>query len=544
MKSFLLSLISAMALVSTVYAAPGKPNVNAPKGGTWNYNFDAEPESLHPIMAGDIYSSRLFRYLHDSLCNNSLETWEFQPRLAEKWEISKDGLTFTFHLRKDAYFHNGDPVTADDVKFSLDAIREPKHQALNQLPYFEKITKVEVIDKYTIKFTASEKYFKNLESLCLMTIIPKSVYGNVDKSVKMQKETIGAGPYKLDKYEKGQNITISRFDKWYGKSEKTLDGFFNFDKIVFRFTKEDNILIERLKKGDFDFAELSTESYKKAVGPQFGKTVFANKVENSQPKGYGFIGFNFKNEALKDKAVRQAFAHLVNREAMNKKFFNGWNYLATSPVYVKSDQAPDLKPISFDPKKAQELLQKAGWTDSDKNGILDKMVNGKKQELRFSWIYSSKDSEKFWTIVKEDAKQAGIVLDLKLLEWNSFIKTVDDKNFDLISMGWGGGDVESDPKQIWHSASNGKGGSNYINYANVEADKLINDGRTELDKTKRNKIFKKLYTVIAEDVPYVFMFNRKFEYYANSNKISKPAETLKYDFGERTWWSAAAKATK
>ena len=544
MKSFLMSLVVVSALSSSVFAAMGKPNPTAPQGGTWNYNFDAEPENLHPIMAGDVYSAKLFSYVHDSMCTKSLETWEFQPRLAEKWEISKDGLTFTFHIRKDAFFHNGDPVTADDVKFSLDAIREPKHQALNQLPYFEKFTKVEVLDKNTIKFIATEKYFKNLESLCSMTVIPKSAYGNIDKSVKMQKESIGAGPYKLEKYDKGQSITLTRFDKWYGKTVKSDEGFYNFDKIVFRFTKEDNILIERLKKGDFDFAELNVESYKKAVGPQFGKTVFANKVENSQPKSYGFIGFNFKNESLKDKGVRQAIAHLVNREAMNKKFFNGWNFLATSPTFVKSNQAPDIKPIEFSPKKAQELLQKAGWVDSDKNGILDKTINGKKQELHFSWIYANKDSEKYWTMVKEDAKQAGIVLDLKLLEWNSFIKTVDDKNFDMISMGWGGGDVESDPKQIWHSASNGKGGSNYINYSNPEVDKLIDEGRSELDDGKRTKIFKKLYTVIADDVPYVFLFNRKYEFYANSSKVAKPADTFKYGFGEATWWPGAVKATK
>ncbi len=544
MKIILVLLLVSSAFVSTVIASPGKPNPTAPQGGTLNYNFDAEPESLHPIMAGDVYSAKLFAYVHDSLCTPSLETWEFEPRLAEKWEISKDGLTFTFHLRKNAFFHNGDSVTADDVKFSLDAIREPKHQALNQLPYFEKFTKVEIVDKYTIKFIATEKYFKNLTSLCGMTIIPKSVYGNVDKSVKMQKESVGAGPFKFEKYDKGQSIVITRFDKWYGKEDKINAGYFNFDKIVFRFTKEENILIERLKKGDFDFADLNVESFKKAVGPQFGKTAFANKVENSQPKSYGFIGFNFKDDVLKEKAVREAIAHLVNREAMNKKFFNGWNYLATSPVFVKSDQAPDAKPIDFSPKKAQEILQKAGWADTDKNGILDKMVNGKKRELHFSWIYANKDSEKYWTIVKEDAKQAGIVLDLKLLEWNSFIKTVDDKNFDLISMGWGGGDVESDPKQIWHSASNGKGGSNYINYNNPEADQLIEEGRSELDQAKRTKIFKKLYTVIADDVPYIFLFNRKFEFYANSNKVKKSADTFKYGFGESAWWSASAKATK
>lgn len=537
MKAFIFSLIT-LSMVSTVSFAANKPNASAPQGGVLNYNFDNEPENLHPVMAGDRYSTLFFEYVHDTLCANNPETWNFDPRLAEKWEVSKDGLSFTFFLRKDAFFHNGEPVTTDDVKFSLETIREPKHQALNQIPYYEKITKIDVIDKHTIKFTASEKYFKNLSSLCGLYVIPKSVYGNIDKSVKMLKESVGAGPYKLEKYDKGQSITATRFDKWYGNNVKEFKGYFNFQKVIFRFTKDDNILIERLKKGDFDYAELGTESFKKAVGPQFGKTVFANKVENSQPKSYGFIGFNFKNEILKDKDVRLAIAHLVNRDAMNKKFFNGWNYLANGPSFVKSDQAADMKPIPFDTKKARELLTKAGWTDSDKDGILDKTVNGKKMEAKFSFIYPSKDSEKYWTIIKEDAKQAGVEITLKFMEWNSFIKAIDDRNFDMMAMGWGGGDVESDPKQIWHSTSNGKGGSNYISYSNPEVDKLIDEGRGELDKAKRNKIFKKAYTLIAEDVPYIFMFNRKYEFYANSNKIIKPTETFKYNFGYRNWWTA------
>ncbi|MBC7465966.1 MAG: peptide ABC transporter substrate-binding protein [Bdellovibrio sp.] len=539
LKRFVLTTLATVIAGSlSLAAAAAGPNKEAPQGGIMNYNFDAEPESLHPIMGGDLYNAYLRELAFDTMCTNSDQTWELKPRLAEKWDVSKDGLTFTFFLRKDAYFHNGENVTADDVKFSLDAVREPKHQALNLIPYFEKFTKAEVVDKYTIKFTASEPYFQNLTTLCTMTILPKSVYGNIEKSVKMQKDIVGSGPYKMEKYDKGQSIILKKFDKWYGDKTADWKGYFNFAQINIRFTREENIMLERLKKGELDFARMGVESFKKATGAPFGTKVFANKVENSEPKSYGFIGFNFKRDIFKDKDVRTAFAHLVNRELMNTKFFNGWNYLATSPTYVKGDFAPSNKPIEFNPKKAQELLKKAGWGDSDKNGILDKMINGKKVDFKVSLIYANKDSEKYWTIVKEDAKKAGIDLELRFLEWNSFVKNIDDKNFDMMAMGWGGGDVEDDPKQIWHSTSAGKGGSNYISYENKEVDKLIDQARGELDKEKRKQTFKKLYGVIADDVPYVFMFNKKFEFYGNSAKMKKSAETFKYNFGYRAWWAA------
>ncbi len=540
LKNMILIAVTVSGLTNFAVAKT-EPNRNAPKGGVMNYNFGAEPESLHPIMSGDIYEAFFSEFVHDTLCANNPETYEFVPRLAERWEISKDGLMFTFFLRKDAFFHNGENVTADDVKFSLEAIREPKHQALNTMPYVEKLAKVEVIDSHTIRFTASEKYFKNMESICgIIKVIPRSVYGNVDKSVKMQKEAIGAGPYKMEKYDKGQTIVVKKFDKWYGDKTKEWKGYYNFDQVNFRITKDDNILIERLKKGDLDYAELpSVDSYLKAKGEPFGKTVFAKKITSEKPKSYNYIAFNFKDPVVKDIAVRKAFAHLVNRAEMNKKFRNGMSDLANGPVSVHSTQAADMKPIEFSPKKAQELLKKSGWADTDKNGVLDKIIDGKKVELKLTMIYPNKDNEKYWTMIKEDAKKAGIDLELKYLEWNSFLKTIESpEKFQMYTMAWGGGAVEMDPKQIWHSTSGGKGGSNRGNYANSEVDKLIDEGRAELDSAKRTKIFKKAYTLIAEDVPYVFMFNNKYEFYANSNKMKMTADNFRYDFGYTAWWSA------
>ena len=541
-KSLAALLIGLNLFVQAAHAV--EANANAPKGGVFNYNLDAEPESLHPIMKGDLYTRFYNRYVQDSLCENDFNTWQFVPRLAESWTVSPNGLEFTFKIRKDALFHNGQPVTADDVKFSLEAIREPKHEALDMIPYFETFTKIEVIDKNTIKFIAKDKYFQNLNSLCGFAVIPKSVYGDINKSVKMLKESVGAGPYKFKKYDKGQSIVIEKFDKWYGDKVPYWKGYFNFQTINFKITKDDNIVNERLKKGDLDYVEFrSTDGFLKVTGKPFKQNFKSEKfqtyaVKNDMPKAYGYIGFNFLDPILKDKNVRLAFAHLVNREEINKKFFENLNNLATSPVPVNTAQSPDRKPIEFNPAKAKELLTKSGWTDSDKNGVLDKVIDGKKVEMKLTFVYANKDSEKQWTIVKEDCKKAGVDLELKLLEWNSFIKTVDERKMQLWAMGWGGGDVEGDPKQIWHSSSAGKGGSNYGSYSNPAVDKLIEQGRGELDPKKRTEIFKKVYTLISDDVPYVFLFNRKFEYYAISNKVKSPGDTFKYDFGYRTWWSA------
>lgn len=544
--------ISAIAFAGMAHAADKKaaakestanfaqPNPKAPKGGTITYNMSAEPPTIHPIASSDYYSELIKSAVFDQLCIRDLNTYEYKPRLAEKWEISKDNKVFTFHLRKNMTFHDGKPVTAEDVKFSFDAIFEPKYKAANLRPYYEGIEKVEVIDPYTVKATAKDSYFLNFSAIASLSILPKHIYSDVESSSKMTRTAIGSGPYRLDKFEPGQRIILKRFDKWYGFAVDEWKGYYNFETIVYRFVKEENALIEYVKKGEVDFMDFRNPDVyvQKTQGSPWGQTVFKNQVENSVPKGYTYIGFNFRKDLFKDKNVRLALTHLMNRPEMNKKFRYDMSVDATGPTYVQSDYAnPDVKPIAFDPKKAQEILAKAGWKDSDKDGVLDKMVSGKKVDFKFTLIHAAKDREKYWTMYKEELKKAGIEMEIKLLEWNSFLKVVDEGNFDALSMGWSGS-VEWDPKQIWHSSNAVKGGSNFIAYKNPDVDKLIDKARFEPNRAKRMDQLRKVYKMIADDVPYIFMFNDKYYLYVNTDKVVKSGATMKYDVGTDLWWSA------
>ena len=127
-------------------------------------------------------------------------------------------------------------------------------------------------------------------------------------------------------------------------------------------------------------------------------------------------------------------------------------------------------------------------------------------------------------------------MELKYLEWNSFLKLIDEGNFDSAALAWGGGDLEWDPKQIWHSSSAVVGGSNFINYKNPEVDKLIDEARLTLDKKKRVQTLQKVYEIIASEAPYVFMFHPKFGFYAHSKKMGMPGDTFRFNTGLNFWW--------
>ncbi len=127
-------------------------------------------------------------------------------------------------------------------------------------------------------------------------------------------------------------------------------------------------------------------------------------------------------------------------------------------------------------------------------------------------------------------------MELKYLEWNSFLKLLDEGNFDAAALAWGANDIDWDPKQIWHSSSAVVGGSNFINYKNPQVDKLIDEARLTIDKKKRVQTLQKVYEMIADDAPYVFLFNPKFVFYAHSSSTGLPGDTLRFGLGNNFWW--------
>lgn len=514
-------------------------NEKAPQGGTFLYNLGAEPTTLNPITGTDLYNQTIQGYVMDSLMTRNIETYGWDPALAEKVEVSKDGREFTFTVRQGAKWSDGKPVTIEDIKFSFDVIFDDTYNAANLRPYYENIEKAEIVNPTTIKFVTKSKYFGNFDVLAGLTVLPKHFYGNAAEGKKKNKTILGSGPYVLKEYQQGQAIILERNKNWWGNSVPEQRGRYNFQTIRMRFDKEENLVLERLKKGELHFDSLTPEAYTtKTSGAPWGTDVLKKKVENLQSKSYGYIGWNLTKEMFKDKRVRRGLAHMMNREEMNKKFRFGMSLPATGPWYQQSEYAnPDVKAIPFDPKKAAALFKEAGWVDTNKDGILDK--NG--QPFEFTLFYGNKDTQKYWVMYQEDLKKVGVNMKLQMLEWNALLKNMDERKFDAIAMAWGGGSVDLDPKQIWHSDSAKEGGSNRIGYSNPEVDKLIDEGAGELDKKKRVQIYRKVYRLIADDAPYLFLFNDKYILYAVNKKVGIPKDTYKFAVGTDYWWMTDVK---
>lgn len=504
---------------------------------TFYLNIGGEPTTISPLSSQDGYANAVHGYIFEPLLDQDLDTYEYKPYLASEWTISEDKRTFDFTLREGVKWHDGKDFTAEDVKFSYDVIFTDDFTNLGLRPFYEAIKSVTVIDKMKVRFVVADDYFQNFDVVAGIRVLPKHIYGNKELKSEWGKTLVGTGPYKFSKYDKGNKIILTQNENWWGRGVERLKDTYQFQKIVMKFVSEENVQLELLKKGDIDFMGFRPESYvKKTVGDIWDKKIDKVKTENKTPKGYNFIAWNFKNPILKDKKVRKALYMLVNRPFMLDKFEYSMSDYATGPTYVQSDYASKkVEPVPYDPGEALKLLREAGWADTNSDGILDKVIDGNRRNFSITILEPNQDFMKYLTVFKEDASKVGVEINIKNIEWNSFVKLLDEKNFDAVRLAWGGGGVDWDPKQIWHSASSKGTGSNFISYSNPQVDKLIDSARKVYDKDKRAKLLHDVYELIAADHPYVFFFNNKYTLYGTTKRIQRPKDTFTYGVGQEFW---------
>jgi len=486
------------APVDKVLPAPGEE----PAYGDWLVRAMLdEPGTLNPITATDVYSELVDSLVMESLLDLDIESQELKPLLAQSWEISPDHLTYIFHLRKDVKWHDGKPFSADDVIYTLEKILDPKVDSAHIRIYYIDCTEYKKLDDYTVLFRWRKPYFKALEMLGTMWIIPKHILddGTDFNKHPYGRNIIGTGPYKFLKWETGKKIELVRNKDYWGKQPYV-------DRVVFKIITDENVALQAFKQGEIDTVSLTPTQWMKQTNyPEFYKK--ANKIAYDYPQ-FGYIGWNLRRAPFHDKNVRKAMTMLLNREAILKNILFGLGKVVSGPFYINTinyDQS--VKPLPYDPEQAKKLLDDAGWSDHNNDGIRDK--NGKDFRFEFLMPSGNQDMEKIATIYKEDLAKAGIIMEIRQLEWAVFLQNIQEHKFDACTLAWAM-DFDTDPYQIWHSSmADVKGSSNHVGYKNPEVDRLIEIARQEFDRDKRAQIYHQIHRIIADDQPYTFLFTPK-----------------------------------
>lgn len=426
------------------------------------------------------------------------------PWLAESWDISPDAKEYTFHLRKDAKWQDGEPFTANDVKFTIEYEKEHSPASSYDL---SSVVNIDVIDDNTIKFTLSQPIAPFLDDIASVRIIPEHIWKDVSDPNKFDspEAVIGTGPYKLAEYSKehGTYKFVANEDFWGPKPRvKTIEFIPVSDATV------------AFQQGEIDFVGLSADLL------DMFKSDPAVYIFQ-QPAIWGYeLSFNMnKNPILKDKSVRQAFAYAIDRDELVDKIGRGAGKPGSMGILPQDHiwYNPDLPKYEHDAAKAKQVLADDGWTDSNGDGIMDK--DG--QKLSFTVVLSS-DQARIGELVKERLKEAGIDVTIQAIESKSRDAKLKDGDFEIGINGYGGwgGDADYLRTKFCGSSFGIEGASHgrpLIGYENDRVDELSLAQLRETDETKRKEIIYELQEVLADEVPSIPL------YYTASYNAYRPA---------------------
>ena len=475
--------------------------------GDWLvWHLDMEPSTLNPATASEAVTTYIVNgNIFETLIEYDEDTFEYRALLAESFGISEDGLQIDFILRDDIYFSDGESVTADDVIFSYETVINPSIDALHYANYLQDVDHIERISDRHVRFIMKRVYFKSLGICGSIEILPEHIYkfDDPEEFNKRISDPVGSGPYVFEKWDVGNELVLRKNPNYWGKMP-------NVEKIVFKFITNDVAALQSLKAGqvDFMFRVNPDQFYEMSQDEDFLKKFHCLSYWHPGV-GYFWIGWNQDRPFFKDKRVRLAMTHIIDREKILKHILkNPKAMIPTGNFYIHGPQYDSsIEPWPYDPEKAKALLDEAGWKDTNGNGIRDK--DGVEFVFNYTIVSGTYLHEQIAKLVKDAAAQVGIEVVLDPYEWSVFINRVQDRKFDAVSMAWGGG-LAGDPYQVWHS-SQIEGGSNYVGFNVPEADKIIEEARRTIDDEKRNKLFHQFHRILHDEQPYTFIYTRPEE---------------------------------
>ena len=511
----------------------------AKQGGTLNLKMGSDPKGFNWLVENGADVSEIQSYVHVGVGRYHLkDVTRYRGELAYHWAISDDNRTHTLKLRKDFQWHKptvdwssgrfdwlkGDhPVTAHDLVFMLDLLTNDQVAGAAPLrSYFDELEGYEALDDYTFQIRFKKpKYMQKVMVLGLYPL-PKFLYAYDEAGEAYEPEVIGkrfedhwynpmglgAGPYKLTRFEPGVAIELERNARF------PLGGN-AMDKIVYSILKDQNQPPRKLRTGELHLSSLQPAQYRAEVLEGEADSPFNDgTLEGGEfwSYNYFYIGWNADQPYFADKRVRQAMSHAFNAQLLIDDVFLGLGERCTGPMpTVQPYYDRSLEPYAFDLERAKALLDEAGWTDSDGDGIRDKVIEGESIPFEFKLVVfgSSNEYKTVGNIYKEDLAKIGIRMNVAPMEWANLLKKVDAREFDAVTLAWVSG-PPVDFRQIWHSSqADLPKGSNRVGFRNSDADRIIESLEVEFDERKRRDLAQEFHRLLYDEQPYTFFYTRK-----------------------------------
>jgi peptide/nickel transport system substrate-binding protein len=490
----------------------------------------ADLQSWNPYLAEDLFSEELLALIYPSLAveqaDYRLHPPSFAPSLAESWEFSDDGLELDFHLRADARWSDGVPVTADDVIFSW-RIQTAPEIAWAWMDVKAFIDEVEKVDDYTVRFRFSHRYPYQLMDANDGLIVPAHIWREIPYErwfdTDWKELVVSAGPFVPGEHSPQQEIVLERNPTFFVADRPRLE------RVIFRIVPSKTGLLNQLFSGGIDLMNSvpPSEAERMRSDPEVELIMFADR-------SYTHICWNLDREPFADPRVRRAIGLAIDRGTIIDVAYNGFAQISVGPVLSSMwafDQ--ELAPLPFDPIAARELLAEAGWVDHDDDGVLDR--DGRDFEFELMAPSENEVRQDVSLLIERDLAQVGIRVIPRFVEWGSMQEAMDKGTFDAFVNRW----IEPtqvDLEEIWHSPPAGVSTLNFGRYANPEVDRLIEEAAEAPDFGIQKPLLDRIQQIIVADQPYTFLVENVRLVGVNSRVRGANINDATLFFNLEDWW--------
>ncbi|HSH44766.1 MAG TPA: ABC transporter substrate-binding protein [Longimicrobiales bacterium] len=498
-------------------------------GGTVVVGMRSDFSGLNPVTNSSLDTDQILKYgLYTPLIQYD-DDLNPAPYLAESWELHGD-TAVTFTLREDVRWHDGEPVTAEDVKFTFDLAKTPETGSLIGSAYLGSVESAEVLDPRTIRFTFTEPHAQALEDFWWAPV-PQHLLEETDPAgmanAPFNRQPVGSGPFRFGEWRSNDRLVLVRNDSF----PEGLGGPPAADRIVFRVIPEPATLL----------TELITGGVHVDIPLEPDQTPRVEGTDNLRLHSYPgntlfYLGWNNQRAPFDQAEVRRAMTMGIDRQEIIDALLSGYGRPATSTIPPWHPLDPGVDPLAYDPEVAQQLLESAGWTDQDGDGVRER--NG--QRLEFSILTSERPLNRaIVEVLQEQLRGIGAAARVEVLEFQTMLSQHRNRDFDAVLSNWvlDNFQMASAPYALFHSSqAEVEQSANRSGVRNAELDALIEAGAAATDPEEARATWREFTELLHQEQPFTFMFWLD-ELAASSEAVSGVEMDQRGEFRTMAEWS-------
>ena len=515
-------------------------DVHARKGGTVRFNGAQPPKSFNAYIDNNTYTKMMFDLMYENLIGVDTETLDFVPGLARRWAVSEDGNEFVFELDERAHWSDGEPVTADDVKWTFDAVMDPKSDTGVWKGILGAFKSPVVEGPRRIRFekkNATAKDWRDLLNCGTFYILPRHAFEGRDfNALDFLNAPVG-GAYRITRVAEQVETEYSRVDTWWKRDFPSCRNVCNFDHLVVHYYISNENAFDALKKGLIDVypcytARIMAEETK---GEKFERNwILKRSVQNHNPIGFQGFAMNMRRKPFDDLRVRKAMSMLVDREMMNATMMSNAYFLMNSfftDLYDAGHPCTN-ETYRFDVEGAKRLLAEAGYGDG----------------FEFTFLSRSASEDKYLAVFNYALECCNIKMHIRRKDFAAWMRDMDSFNFEMTWASYGQSLFRT-PEIMWRSSeADRKGSNNAVGFKSEAVDRLLDAEKLMETEGEREEAYRQIDALLTAQCPYAFLWQANTTRLLYWNKFGMPKSVLgKYNDEDCImyyWWYDDDKAAE